>query len=184
MPEDAFSHGAAHRNYRNRPNYRKCPYKRTVKQFRSLQITASVLFVYFIKKIRKKNRIIIIKSFSDIFYSVSLIGGYIFYHKWVFPDLTSGFCKSVGFKPVCSATGTTPDRWQSWTKIKSMNAGRFDNNVFNCQKRLFGSRKRLIRVRRLSFFGSRKRKILNVKWSAFADPLPFATAAYPVKETS
>ena len=36
--------------YRIRPNYRIYPYKRTVKQYRSLQITASVLFVYlFIK---------------------------------------------------------------------------------------------------------------------------------------
>ena len=36
--------------YRIRSNYRTYPYKRTVKQFRSLQITASVLFVYvFIK---------------------------------------------------------------------------------------------------------------------------------------
>ena len=30
--------------YRIRPNYCTYPYKRTVKQFRSLQITASVLF--------------------------------------------------------------------------------------------------------------------------------------------
>ena len=33
--------------YRIRPNYRTYPYKRTVERFRSLQITASVLFVYF-----------------------------------------------------------------------------------------------------------------------------------------
>ena len=33
--------------YRIWPNYRTYPYKRTVKQFRSIQITASVLFVYF-----------------------------------------------------------------------------------------------------------------------------------------
>ena len=32
------------------PNYSTYPYKRTVKQFRSLQITASVLFVYFFIK--------------------------------------------------------------------------------------------------------------------------------------
>ena len=32
------------------PNYCTYPYKRTVKQFRSLQITASVLFVYFFIK--------------------------------------------------------------------------------------------------------------------------------------
>ena len=32
------------------PNYRTYPYKRTVKQFRSLQITVSVLFVYFFMK--------------------------------------------------------------------------------------------------------------------------------------
>ena len=36
--------------YRIRPNYRTYPYKRIVKQFRSLQITASVLFVYFFVK--------------------------------------------------------------------------------------------------------------------------------------
>ena len=36
--------------YRIRPNYRTYPYKRTVKQFRSLQITATVLFFYFITK--------------------------------------------------------------------------------------------------------------------------------------
>ena len=36
--------------YRIRPNYRTYPYKRSVKQFRSLQITASVLFVYFFIK--------------------------------------------------------------------------------------------------------------------------------------
>ena len=35
--------------YRIRPNCCTYPYKRTVKQFRSLQITASVIFVYFIK---------------------------------------------------------------------------------------------------------------------------------------
>ena len=35
--------------YRIQPNYRKYPYKCTVKQFLSLQITASVLFVFFIK---------------------------------------------------------------------------------------------------------------------------------------
>ena len=33
--------------YHNRPNYRAYSYKRTVKQFRSLQMTKSVLFVYF-----------------------------------------------------------------------------------------------------------------------------------------
>ena len=37
-------------NYRIRPNYHTYPYKRTVKGFRSLQITASVLFVYFFIK--------------------------------------------------------------------------------------------------------------------------------------
>ena len=30
-----------------RPNYRTCSYKRTVKQFQSFQITASVIFLYF-----------------------------------------------------------------------------------------------------------------------------------------
>ena len=77
--------------YRIRSNYRTYPYKRTVEKFRSLQITASVLFLYFfikayvvgthlncidlsmqfkwvpttyafINKIRKKTRIIIIKQ--------------------------------------------------------------------------------------------------------------------------
>ena len=32
------------------PNYCTCSYKGTVKQFRSLQITASVIFVYFFVK--------------------------------------------------------------------------------------------------------------------------------------
>ena len=32
------------KDYRNRPNYRTCSYKCTVKQFSSLKITASVLF--------------------------------------------------------------------------------------------------------------------------------------------
>ena len=36
--------------YRIRPNYRTYSYKRTVKQFHSLQITASVLYVYFFIK--------------------------------------------------------------------------------------------------------------------------------------
>ena len=38
------------RSYRIRPNYRTYSYKRTVKQFHSLQIIASVLFVYFFLK--------------------------------------------------------------------------------------------------------------------------------------
>ena len=37
--------------YRIRPNYRTYSYKRTVKQFHSLQITASVLYVYFFIKV-------------------------------------------------------------------------------------------------------------------------------------
>ena len=37
-------------NYRIRSNYRTYPYKRTVKKFRSLQITASVIFLYFFLK--------------------------------------------------------------------------------------------------------------------------------------
>ena len=37
-------------HYRIRPNYRTYPNKRAVKQFRSLQITARVLFVYFTVK--------------------------------------------------------------------------------------------------------------------------------------
>ena len=36
--------------YRIQSNYHTYPYKRTVKQFRSRQITASVLFVYFFIK--------------------------------------------------------------------------------------------------------------------------------------
>ena len=36
--------------YRIRSNYRTYPYKRTVEKFRSLQITASVLFLYFFIK--------------------------------------------------------------------------------------------------------------------------------------
>ena len=36
--------------YRIRSNYRTYPYKRTVKQFRTLRITASVLFGYFFIK--------------------------------------------------------------------------------------------------------------------------------------
>ena len=39
-----------HTSYRIRSNYRTYPYKRTVKKFRSLQITASVLFLYFFIK--------------------------------------------------------------------------------------------------------------------------------------
>ena len=35
-----------HAKCRIRPNYRTYPYERTVKQIRSLQITASVLFVF------------------------------------------------------------------------------------------------------------------------------------------
>ena len=37
-------------NYRIRSNYRTYPYKRTVKKFRSLQITASIIFLYFFLK--------------------------------------------------------------------------------------------------------------------------------------
>ena len=65
--------------YHIRSDYRTYPYKRTVKKFRSLQITANVLFLYFFikayvvgthlncilsilyKENQKKNRIIIIK---------------------------------------------------------------------------------------------------------------------------
>ena len=36
--------------YRIRPNYRTYPYKRTVKQCRSRQVKASVVFVYFFIK--------------------------------------------------------------------------------------------------------------------------------------
>ena len=42
-----LSHLSVHLKYRIQPNYRTCFYKRTVKQFRSLQITTSVIFVYF-----------------------------------------------------------------------------------------------------------------------------------------
>ena len=37
-------------NYRIQSNYRTYPYKRTVKKFRSLQITASVIFLYIFLK--------------------------------------------------------------------------------------------------------------------------------------
>ena len=42
--------GYFHAKYHIRPNYRTYPYKRTVKQFRNIQNTASVLFVYFFIK--------------------------------------------------------------------------------------------------------------------------------------
>ena len=41
---------ASYHTYRIRPNYRIYPYKCTVKPFRSLQITAIVLSVYFFIK--------------------------------------------------------------------------------------------------------------------------------------
>ena len=48
---NSFSfYSAAHVYYRIRSNYRTNPYKRTVKKFRSLQITASVIFLYFFLK--------------------------------------------------------------------------------------------------------------------------------------
>ena len=48
MNRDIYlSYISTKKTYRIRPNYRTYPYKRTVKQFRSLQITASVHFVYF-----------------------------------------------------------------------------------------------------------------------------------------
>ena len=97
--------------YLIRPNYRTYPYKRTVKQFRSFQITARVLFVYFciktyvvcthlncidlsmqfkwvptiyafINKIKKYYKHHQRKSFADPFKSVSLVGRYILYHKF------------------------------------------------------------------------------------------------------
>ena len=37
-------------HYRIQSNYRTYPYKRTVKKFHSLQITASVIFLYFLLK--------------------------------------------------------------------------------------------------------------------------------------
>ena len=37
-------------DYRIRSSYRTYPYKHTVKKFRSLQITASVIFLYFFLK--------------------------------------------------------------------------------------------------------------------------------------
>ena len=45
-----FSHNAISSFCRIRSNYRTYPCQRTVKQFRNLQITASVLFVYFFIK--------------------------------------------------------------------------------------------------------------------------------------
>ena len=100
--------------YRIRSNYRTYPYKHTVKKFRSLQITASVIFLYFFLKAyvvgthlncidlsmqfkwvphiclynenqKQSHNHHQINPFSDLFYSVSLIGRYMFYHKWVFP---------------------------------------------------------------------------------------------------
>ena len=45
-----------------------------------------VLTTYaFVKKVRKKSQSSLNKSFSDFFYSVSLVDRYIFYHKWVCP---------------------------------------------------------------------------------------------------
>ena len=112
--------------YHIRSNYSTYPYKRTVKKFRSLQITASVLFVYFlikayvvgthlncinllmqfkwvlttyacIKKIRKKMHIHHqISLSSDLFYCVSLEGRYIFYHKWVFPVILKNLSAQCG----------------------------------------------------------------------------------------
>ena len=104
------------RQYRIRPNYRTYPYKHTVKKFRSLQITASVLFsllLYkgiccgyksmqfkwllttyaFVKKVRK-NRIVIIKQ--GLFNSVSLAGRYVFYHSRVFPVILKNLSAQCG----------------------------------------------------------------------------------------
>ena len=50
VPAGYFSCNGSFITYRIRPNYRTYPYKRTVKKFRSLQIIASVLFLYFFMK--------------------------------------------------------------------------------------------------------------------------------------
>ena len=47
---DIFLISTQKHTYRFLPNYHTYPYKRTVKQFRSLQIATSVLFVYFFIK--------------------------------------------------------------------------------------------------------------------------------------
>ena len=112
--------------YRIRPNYHTNPYKRAVKKFHSLQISASVLFLYFFikaccgysfelhrlvdaiqmsthniclyKENHKKNRKLIIKQVIFWpFYSVSLVGRYIFYHKWVFPVLLKTLSACCGY---------------------------------------------------------------------------------------
>ena len=46
----AYKQSNLHHSYPIRSNYRTYPYKRTVKKFRSLQIIASILFVYFFIK--------------------------------------------------------------------------------------------------------------------------------------
>ena len=112
-----------------RSNYRTYPYKRTVKKFCSLQITASVIFLYFFLKayvvgthlncidlsmqfdaiqmsahnicLYKENQKQShnhhqISPFSDLFYSVSLVGRYIFYHKWVFPVILKNLSAQCG----------------------------------------------------------------------------------------
>ena len=113
--------------FRIRSNYRTYPYKRTVKKFRSLQITASVIFLYFFLKaciccgysfelhqlvdaiqmsahnicLYKENQKQShnhhqISPFSDLFYCVSLVGRYIFYHKWVFPVILKNLSAQCG----------------------------------------------------------------------------------------
>ena len=135
--------------YRIRSNYCTYPYKRTVKKFRSLQITANVLFLYFfikayvvgthlncidlsmqfkwvlttyafgvgahlncinlsmqfkwvlttyafIKKIRKKSYYNHQINPILIFYSVPLVGRFIFYHNWVFPVILKNLSAQCG----------------------------------------------------------------------------------------
>ena len=51
MKYKPYFQGKQTNNYRIQTNYNTYPYKHTVKQFHSLQITASILFVYFLIKV-------------------------------------------------------------------------------------------------------------------------------------
>ena len=93
-------------------NYRTYPYKCIVKQFRSLQITAS--FVYFLIKAyvlgthlncvdlsmqfkwAPTTYAFIKKIISDLFYNGSLVGRYIFYHRWVFQVILKNLSARCG----------------------------------------------------------------------------------------
>ena len=110
--------------YRIRSNYRTYPYKHTLVKFRSLQITASVHFIYFfikayvvgshlncidlsmqfkwvpttyafIKKIRKKSHNHHQISPFLIFLEC-ILNRYIFYHIWVFPVILKNLSAQCG----------------------------------------------------------------------------------------